>query len=158
MAVTFSDVDAGVASNQKQLLNYYRSLWWRSGEFSSKAKWKEVTLPYVLVDDVSLREYELCTDRFNIHGMWEWKDNKFEFGTHDGANPPNQLNILPGMCLINIDLNCLYHQVYSGTQIPALPDPIVLDFHQISFLAAWTLEMTGREVLFYLILFFASFR
>jgi hypothetical protein len=30
----------------------------------------------VLVNDVSLGEYELRTDKFNIHGMWEWKDNK----------------------------------------------------------------------------------
>ncbi|CAB5359233.1 unnamed protein product [Rhizophagus irregularis] len=58
----------------------------------------------------------------------------FEFGTYDGNNPPNQLNIIPGMCLINIDLNCLYHEAYPGTQIPTpstLPDPIVLDFYQV---------------------------
>ncbi|PKC54880.1 hypothetical protein RhiirA1_429757, partial [Rhizophagus irregularis] len=282
----FSDADAGVASNQTLVLNYYQNLWWKSGEFSSKAKWEEVTLPYVLVDNVSLREYELRTDKFNIHDVWEWKNNKvmiyelpfkphetciyainkvisractavdytnsrilnlgatriraddsgkeadscfrpmkarvlaptgsdresepwpnvvvevaytestdhvlkkvkeywlpdlscvhdvivvkidpvpdgeipsrmqvsgmafcvndrrmrsappearthFEFGTYDGNNPPNQLNIIPGMCLINIDLNCLYHEAYPGTQIPTpstLPDPIVLDFYQV---------------------------
>ncbi|PKY58666.1 hypothetical protein RhiirA4_412200 [Rhizophagus irregularis] len=228
-----ADADGGVAPNQTLALNYYRNLWWKSGEFSSKAKWEQVTLPYVLVDNVSLREYELRTDKFNIHGLWEWKNNKvmiyelpskphetciyainkvisractavdytnsrilnlgatrtraddsgkeadslvkidpvpdgevpsrmqawhfcvsdrrtrgaplearihFEFGTYDGNNPPNQLNIVRGMCLINIDLNCLYHDAYPGTPIPpALPDPIVLDFYEVldEFLCAY---------------------
>ncbi|CAB4438085.1 unnamed protein product [Rhizophagus irregularis] len=287
---TMADADGGVAPNQTLALNYYRNLWWKSGEFSSKAKWEQVTLPYVLVDNVSLREYELRTDKFNIHGLWEWKNNKvmiyelpskphetciyainkvisractavdytnsrilnlgatrtraddsgkeadscfrpmkarvptptgsdgesepwpnvvvevaytestdhilekvkefwlpdlsrvhdvivvkidpvpdgevpsrmqawhfcvsdrrtrgaplearihFEFGTYDGNNPPNQLNIVRGMCLINIDLNCLYHDAYPGTPIPpALPDPIVLDFYEVldEFLCAY---------------------
>lgn len=33
-------------------------------------------LPYTLVKDVSLEEYERRTDKFNIHGFWEWTANK----------------------------------------------------------------------------------
>ena len=33
-------------------------------------------LPYTLVEDVSLEEYELRTDKFNIHGCWKWTANK----------------------------------------------------------------------------------
>ncbi|RHZ47534.1 hypothetical protein Glove_578g37 [Diversispora epigaea] len=52
----------------------------------------------------------------------------FEFGTHDGVG--NLLNIPQGVCLININLNCLYYDAYPGMQNPRnfLPDPIVLDF------------------------------
>ncbi|GES96966.1 hypothetical protein GLOIN_2v1709556 [Rhizophagus clarus] len=225
-----SDVDAGVAPNQKPELNYYRNLWWRNGEFSSKAKWEEVSLPYLLIinavdytnsrivnlgatrtraDDSGketdssfrpkkarvpapagsdgesepwpnlvievaysetidhvfkkVREY-WCPDLSRVHDVivvkidpvpdgeipsrmqaWHFCANDrrtrnsqlearthFEFGTQDGANPPNQLNIVPGMRLINISLNCLYHEAYTGVQIPAtLPSPIVLDFYQV---------------------------
>ncbi|CAG8782344.1 30790_t:CDS:2, partial [Racocetra persica] len=52
----------------------------------------------------------------------------FEFGTHDGAGNP--LNISRGICIIKINLDCLYHQIYPGIQVPRdiLPDPIELDF------------------------------
>ncbi|PKY52496.1 hypothetical protein RhiirA4_496827 [Rhizophagus irregularis] len=55
---------------------FYRNLWWDKGEFSEKAKWEEVTLPYVLVTDVTIEEYEQRTENFNIHGCWEWSDGK----------------------------------------------------------------------------------
>jgi hypothetical protein len=44
-----------------------------------------------------------------------------------------QLNILPGTCVININLSCLYH-VFPRIAIPrnVLPDPIRLDFLAIS--------------------------
>ncbi|RIA83594.1 hypothetical protein C1645_742950 [Glomus cerebriforme] len=209
--VTFSNVSVVMTPKQMPELNYYRNLWWSRGEISLKAKWEEVTLPYVLVNDVSLDEYELRADKFNVHGTraddsgkeadvsfrpmkarvpaptgsngksepWPniivevaytesvehvfekvkdyWLKNlsrahdaiivkidpvpddqtpsrmQFEFGTQDGADPPNQLNILQGTCLINISLNCLYHQVYTGVQVPQgiLPDPIVLDFFYV---------------------------
>ncbi|CAB5094601.1 unnamed protein product [Rhizophagus irregularis] len=55
---------------------FYRNLWWNKGEFSEKAKWEEVTLPYVLATDVTIEEYEQRTEKFNIHGCWEWSDGK----------------------------------------------------------------------------------
>jgi len=33
-------------------------------------------LPYTLVKSVSLEEYELRVDKFNVHGCWDWKENK----------------------------------------------------------------------------------
>ncbi|RHZ43273.1 hypothetical protein Glove_812864g2 [Diversispora epigaea] len=52
---------------------------------------------------------------------------QFEFGTLDGAG--NLLNISRGVCLINIDLNCLYYQARSDVRILRyLPNPIVMDF------------------------------
>ena len=33
-------------------------------------------LPYTLVKSVSLEEYELRADKFNVHGCWDWKENK----------------------------------------------------------------------------------
>lgn len=52
----------------------------------------------------------------------------FEFGTHDKNGNPT--NIQPGQCVINISLDCLYHDASPGITIPRqlLPDPIVLDF------------------------------
>ncbi|CAG8632497.1 8615_t:CDS:2 [Diversispora eburnea] len=257
---------------------YFRSLWWTEGNIHPEAKWEEAKLPYVLVEGVTLEEYERRTDEFNVHGLWEWTNYKvsvyelplkphetcisaiikyfnkscgdaddtnariigfgatrtrddnsgkeadasfrprkprvpapsgsdgenepwpnivvevacsesidhvfekvknywlmdfsrvhdaivikidpvpenrmpsrmqawhfcsrnrirrgadlphrthFEFGTHDGAGNP--LNIPRGVCLIKIDLDCLYYQARSDVRIPRhiLPDPIVLDF------------------------------
>ncbi|RHZ61367.1 hypothetical protein Glove_348g28 [Diversispora epigaea] len=52
----------------------------------------------------------------------------FEFGTRDEFG--NVLNIQQGACVINIQLDCLYHDLLPNIQIPKniLPDPIVLDF------------------------------
>ena len=33
-------------------------------------------LPYILVKNVSLEEYELRVDKFNVHGCWDWTENK----------------------------------------------------------------------------------
>jgi hypothetical protein len=33
-------------------------------------------LPYTLVKNVSLKEYEERADKFNIRGVWEWKENE----------------------------------------------------------------------------------
>ncbi|RHZ43781.1 hypothetical protein Glove_856g42 [Diversispora epigaea] len=260
---------------------YLRSLWWEEGNIHPEAKWEEAILPYVLVEGVTLEEYERRTDIFNVRGLWEWTKNKvlvyelpemphetcicaivkelnncwslvdhtdatilglgstqtradncgkgpdasfrpvksqvqapngsdgqnfpwpnliievaylestmhvlnevknywlkdlsrvhdaivvkidpisegempsrmqawhfcasdritrkgdlparthFEFGTHDQFG--NVLNSTPGTCIIRIELDCLYHQVYSGTQIPRgiLPDPIELDLSYV---------------------------
>lgn len=43
-----------------------RSLWWEKGIFHPKAKWEEE----------NLEEYELRVDKFNVHGFWDWKENK----------------------------------------------------------------------------------
>ncbi|RGB40684.1 hypothetical protein C1646_380576 [Rhizophagus diaphanus] len=54
--------------------NFYRNLWWDKGEFNEKAKWNEVTLPYVLATGITIEEYEKRTEEFNIHGCWEWSN------------------------------------------------------------------------------------
>ncbi|CAI2188300.1 3819_t:CDS:2, partial [Funneliformis geosporum] len=55
---------------------FYRNLWWEKGEFSEKAKWEEVTLPYVLATNITIEDYEERTEEFNIHGCWEWSNGK----------------------------------------------------------------------------------
>ncbi|GBC09899.1 hypothetical protein RclHR1_00920017 [Rhizophagus clarus] len=215
------------ASSDADEIVKFRSLWWEKGIFHPKAKWEEEKLPYTLVKSVSLEEYELHADKFNVHGCWDWKENKvivyewpskphetfigeitveiinhfnavcgapahissmgaelnepwpnvvievaysesqtdvlskvqdfwlknnsrvhdvivvkidyialgktptrmqFEFGTHDQAGNP--LNILPGTCVININLDCFYHNIFPRISIPRnqVPDPIQLDF------------------------------
>ncbi|CAG8506258.1 11534_t:CDS:2 [Dentiscutata erythropus] len=52
--------------------NYYRNLWWDKGEFNEKARWDEVTLPYVLATGVTLEDYEERVEKFSIHRCWEW--------------------------------------------------------------------------------------
>ncbi|CAG8716757.1 14600_t:CDS:2, partial [Cetraspora pellucida] len=54
--------------------NYYRNLWWEKGEFNEKAKWEEVTLPYVLAKGIAIDDYEERVEKFNIHRCWEWLD------------------------------------------------------------------------------------
>ncbi|CAG8826216.1 18513_t:CDS:2, partial [Racocetra persica] len=56
--------------------SYLRSLWWKEGNFHPEAKWEEATLPYVLAEGVTLDEYERRTDKFNVHGLWEWTNYK----------------------------------------------------------------------------------
>ncbi|CAG8832528.1 39789_t:CDS:2, partial [Gigaspora margarita] len=56
--------------------NFYRNLWWDKGEFSEKAKWEEVALPYVLATGVTIEKYEQHTEKFSIHGCWEWQEKK----------------------------------------------------------------------------------
>jgi hypothetical protein len=34
------------------------------------------SLPYTLVKNVSLEEYELRVEKFNVHGCWDWTANK----------------------------------------------------------------------------------
>ncbi|CAG8664069.1 2176_t:CDS:2, partial [Ambispora gerdemannii] len=53
---------------------------------------------------------------------------QFEFGIHDQYGNPT--NIIPGQCVINISLDCLYHDAFPRITIhrQLLPDPIVLDF------------------------------
>ncbi|CAG8708496.1 13470_t:CDS:2, partial [Acaulospora morrowiae] len=59
---------------------------------------------------------------------------EFEFGTQDSTG--TALNIAQGQCIINISLNCLYHD-FKQPDPPAppiqpqtlLPDPIPLDFY-----------------------------
>ncbi|CAG8603782.1 417_t:CDS:2, partial [Diversispora eburnea] len=56
--------------------SYFRSLWWKEGNFHPETKWEEATLPYVLAEGVTLDEYERRTDKFNVHGLWEWTNYK----------------------------------------------------------------------------------
>ncbi|CAG8802986.1 23047_t:CDS:2, partial [Dentiscutata erythropus] len=56
--------------------NFYRSLWWDKGEFSEKAKWEEVALPYVLATGITIEEYEQRTEKFSIRSCWEWREGK----------------------------------------------------------------------------------
>ncbi|CAG8591002.1 9462_t:CDS:2 [Diversispora eburnea] len=53
---------------------YYRNLWWEKGEFNEKARWDEVTLPYVLATGIIIEDYEERAEKFNIHGCWEWSN------------------------------------------------------------------------------------
>ncbi|CAG8696443.1 5455_t:CDS:2, partial [Acaulospora morrowiae] len=55
---------------------FYRNLWWDKGELSEKAKWEEVTLPYVLAKGIDIEEYEQRTERFSIHRCWEWSNGE----------------------------------------------------------------------------------
>ncbi|CAG8594750.1 34590_t:CDS:2 [Gigaspora margarita] len=45
-------------------------------EFSEKAKWEEVALPYVLATGVTIEEYEQRIEEFSVHGCWEWRERK----------------------------------------------------------------------------------
>jgi len=54
----------------------FRRLWWDEGNFHPDADWEEAKLPYVLAEGVTLEEYEVRTEKFNICGLWEWSDGK----------------------------------------------------------------------------------
>ncbi|RHZ59660.1 hypothetical protein Glove_362g3 [Diversispora epigaea] len=56
---------------------YFRSLWWEEENIHPDTKWEEAILSYVLVEGVTIEEFELHTDMFNVHGLWEWTNNKF---------------------------------------------------------------------------------
>ncbi|KAF0496172.1 hypothetical protein F8M41_021071 [Gigaspora margarita] len=53
-------------------LKKYRDLWWCQGNLHPKAEWEKAKLPYVLAENVTIDKYEERTDRFNVHGFWEW--------------------------------------------------------------------------------------
>ncbi|RIA82092.1 hypothetical protein C1645_789039 [Glomus cerebriforme] len=84
---------------------------------------------------VRMRAWHYCIDdrrtRNNIPHRTE-----FEFGTQDGAGTGQ--NITPGQRIINISLDCLYHD-FKQPDPPAqpiqprnlLPDPIPLDFYYV---------------------------
>ncbi|CAG8640347.1 7944_t:CDS:2 [Paraglomus brasilianum] len=55
-------------------VEWYRQLWWKTGNIHPKAKWEEATLPYELKTDVSLDEYIFQTDKHNVKGLWEWEN------------------------------------------------------------------------------------
>ncbi|CAG8582896.1 7504_t:CDS:2 [Ambispora gerdemannii] len=55
-------------------VNYYRQLWWKTGNIHPKAMWNEATLPYELKTGVSLDEYILKTDKYKVKGLWEWEN------------------------------------------------------------------------------------
>jgi len=40
----------------------------------SKARWEEATLPYELATEVPFDTYVEHTDKYNIHGWWEWEN------------------------------------------------------------------------------------
>ncbi|RIA83602.1 hypothetical protein C1645_860673 [Glomus cerebriforme] len=50
-----------------------REAWWKFGKKLSKSKWEEASLLYVLATKVSWKEYAEKTDKYKIHGWWEWK-------------------------------------------------------------------------------------
>ncbi|CAG8524744.1 34357_t:CDS:2 [Gigaspora margarita] len=54
------------------MLKKYRDLWWCQGNLHPKAEWEKAKLPYVLAENVTIDKYEERTDRFNVHGLWEW--------------------------------------------------------------------------------------
>ncbi|CAG8475713.1 3752_t:CDS:2 [Acaulospora morrowiae] len=79
--------------------------------------------------------------KFNPHQAWHFcvRDRPrrtadiqprtyFEFGIQDKYGNPT--NIIPGQCVINISLDCLYHDAFPRITIhrQLLPDPIALDF------------------------------
>ncbi|CAG8844364.1 25088_t:CDS:2, partial [Gigaspora margarita] len=70
--------DDTVSKQKMPDYSYFRSLWWKEGNFHPEAKWEEATLPYVLAEGVTLDEYESHTDKFNVHGLWEWTNYKVE--------------------------------------------------------------------------------
>ncbi|CAG8535034.1 11627_t:CDS:2, partial [Paraglomus brasilianum] len=55
-------------------LKKYRKYWWKTGKYHQKANWEEASLPYELAIDVSWEEYVEKTDKYNIHGWWEWEN------------------------------------------------------------------------------------
>ncbi|CAI2194041.1 14097_t:CDS:2 [Funneliformis geosporum] len=55
-------------------LKKYRQYWWKTGKLHSKARWEEATLPYELTTEVPFDTYVERTDKYNIHGWWEWKN------------------------------------------------------------------------------------
>ncbi|CAB4401256.1 unnamed protein product [Rhizophagus irregularis] len=79
---SFSSLSSSISSvataNNERIPDhiFYRNLWWDKGELSEKAKWEEVTLPYVLAKGIDIEEYERRTEEFNIHGCWEWSNRE----------------------------------------------------------------------------------
>ncbi|CAG8577536.1 12799_t:CDS:2 [Ambispora gerdemannii] len=65
-------VDSVIVPKRMPEYHYYRTLWWKEGDFNPKANWEEATLPYKLAVGVTLEEYEKRTGEFNIRGYWEW--------------------------------------------------------------------------------------
>ncbi|CAG8757590.1 9084_t:CDS:2 [Rhizophagus irregularis] len=55
-------------------LKRYRNYWWKTGQMHSKARWEEATLPYELATEVPFDTYVERTDKYNIHGWWEWEN------------------------------------------------------------------------------------
>ncbi|CAI2191208.1 5657_t:CDS:2, partial [Funneliformis geosporum] len=55
-------------------LKRYRNYWWKTGKMHSKARWEEATLPYELATEVPFDTYVERTDKYNIHGWWEWEN------------------------------------------------------------------------------------
>ncbi|KAF0429712.1 hypothetical protein F8M41_005641 [Gigaspora margarita] len=74
--ISTTSVDTASDVERMSECNFYRNLWWDKGEFSEKAKWEEVALPYVLATGVTIEEYEQRTEKFSIHGCWEWREEK----------------------------------------------------------------------------------
>ncbi|CAI2174797.1 14161_t:CDS:2 [Funneliformis geosporum] len=62
----------GAGTDEK--LKKYRNYWWKTGNYHPKAKWEEASIPYELATDVSWEEYVEKTDKYNIHGWWEWEN------------------------------------------------------------------------------------
>ena len=63
---------------------------------------------------------------------------QYEFGTINRQGDP--INIVPGQCIINIPLGCIYHGMPKDFVIPSppLPNPIPFDLFSIR----WTLLNT----------------
>ncbi|CAG8633462.1 13695_t:CDS:2, partial [Acaulospora colombiana] len=52
-------------------LKRYRRDWWKTGKLHSKARWEEAMQ---LVTEVSYDTYVEHTDKYDIHGWWEWEN------------------------------------------------------------------------------------
>ncbi|RIA85765.1 hypothetical protein C1645_830316 [Glomus cerebriforme] len=55
-------------------LKKYRQYWWKTGTLHPKARWEKATLPYELATEVPFDTYVEHTDKYNIHGWWEWEN------------------------------------------------------------------------------------
>jgi len=75
---------------------------------------------------IRMRAWHYCVSDRVTRNLFPAR-NSFEFG----LQPP--LLVQPGACVINIQLDCLYHDLKPNIQIPrnVLPDPIVLDFFYV---------------------------
>ncbi|RIA94865.1 hypothetical protein C1645_758964 [Glomus cerebriforme] len=74
-ATSSSSSSLASVSNEISQLEKYRYYWWKTGNMHPKAKWEEVNLPYELAKDVPFDTYVEQTDKYNIHGFWEWENN-----------------------------------------------------------------------------------
>ncbi|CAB5184468.1 hypothetical protein RhiirA5_411409 [Rhizophagus irregularis] len=69
--IDIDDVDDVFESNK---LKKYRKYWWETGQIYPEARWEEAILPYKIATEVPYDTYVKHTDKYNIHGWWEWNN------------------------------------------------------------------------------------